>query len=114
MLLEDEPSRIGLIRDEVIKHVQNNGQDPRYAESSSKAVVSIKTDRQTPYDVYLQTLDEVWMAYFTMWDALARQQGAQSYRAYRDALGPDEENMIREEIPAQISIAEPDQGDGSS
>ncbi len=114
VLLEDEPSAVNLIREEVIRHVQNNGQDPRYAEASDKAIVSIKTDRQTPYDVYVQTLDEVWMAYFTMWDQEARQLGAQNYEAYKDGLGPDEENMVRKKIPAAISLAEPDPGSGES
>lgn len=110
VLLEDEPSAINRIREEVITHVRNNNVDPRYAESADKAVVSIKVDRQTPYDMYIQTLDEVWMAYFTMWDEESRKLGAANYQAYREALGPEEENQVRETIPAQISIAEPDPG----
>lgn len=110
VLLEDEPSAVRLIREQVVTHVKNDGKDPRYAESADKAVVSIKVDRQTPYDIYIQTLDEVWMAYFEMWDELARREGMPNYKAYRDALGPDEDNVIRDQIPAQISIAEPDAG----
>lgn len=110
VLLEDMPSSISQIRGEVRTHVTNDGQDPRYAESSDKAIVSIKTDRATPYDMYLQTLDEVWMAYFELWDIDARQMGYQNYQEYRSLLAPGEENVIREKWPAQISLAEPDQG----
>jgi len=112
VLLEDRPSAVNLIRAEVVKHVNNNGVDPNYAESADKAVVSFKTDRQTPYDIYVQVLDEIWMAYFEMWDNEARQLGFPSYDAYRASLGEDDENVIRQKIKAQISIAEPDAGSG--
>ena len=112
VLLEEEPSSISAIRGEVKKHVLNNGKDPNYAVSPGDAVISIKTTQQTPYDVYISALDEVWMGYRAIWDAQARQMGLQSYRQYTDQLGEDEENMIREKIPANVSIAEPDQGTG--
>lgn len=110
VLLEDRPSAVNLIREEVKKHVLNEGVDPDYAETSAKAVVSLKTDRQTPYDAYVQVLDEIWMAYFEMWDAEAKKLGYPNYEAYRASLGEEQENQIREQIKAQISIAEPDKG----
>ena len=111
VLLEDQPSAVSRIRAEVKKHTLNEGQDPNYAESMSRAVVSLKTDRQTPYDVYISVLDEIWMAYFEMWDAEARRLGYPSYDAYRTYIEESgEENAIREKIKAQISIAEPDAG----
>ena len=114
VLLEDKPSAINRIREEVMKHIQNQGENPNYAESADKAVVSIKTDRQTPYDTYIQTLDEVWMGYFTLWDTMARERGFENYQEYKNSLGPDAENEIKDAIPAQISIAEPDPGSGES
>lgn len=113
VLLEDKPSAINLVREEVRKHVLNCvpgsgfACTEAYSENPGKAVVSIKTTRSTPYDVYVQTLDEVWMAYFEMWDAEARQLGFPNYKAYTDQLG-EGENEIREKIKANISIAEPD------
>ncbi|MCZ6705061.1 MAG: biopolymer transporter ExbD [Bacteroidetes bacterium] len=106
VLLEDQPSAVGLVRDQVKKHVLNNGVDPRYAEATDKALVSIKTARETPYDAYIQVLDEVWMAYFEMWDSEARQLGYANYREYVAVVGQD--NPIRDKIKAAISIAEPD------
>ncbi len=109
VLLEDAPSAVNLIRNEVKTHVLNNGADPRYAEAADKALVSIKTARQTPYDAYIQVLDEVWMAYFEMWDAEARQLGYPNYDEYTiDIENRDLENAIRQKIKAAISIAEPD------
>ena len=111
VLLESLPSSVNQIRGEVQKHVQNKGQDPRYSESPRKALVSIKTDRQTPYNMYVQTLDEVWMAYFEIWDNAARSQGYVNYQDYRSSLEDGAENEIRREWPAQISLAEPDPGE---
>jgi biopolymer transport protein ExbD len=109
VLLEDMPSAVNLIRDEVMKHVLNEGRDPAYAESASKALVSIKTARQTPYDAYVQVLDEVWMAYFDMWDSEARKLGYSSYAEYAATVDANNgTNEIREKIKAAISIAEPD------
>ena len=110
VMLENAPSAVSLIRQEVRIHVENNGQDARYAESPTKAVVSIKTDRETPYNLYIQSLDEVWMAYFEIWDNEARRLGFPNYLTYRSSLGPDDINEIRELYPAQISLAEPDPG----
>ena len=111
VLLEDLPSSVAQIRDEVKTHVMNMGQDPRYSERPGVAVVSIKTDRQTPYSLYIDTMDEVWMAYFEIWDNEARSLGFADYPDFRSALEEEEENTIRAEWPAQISLAEPDPGD---
>jgi biopolymer transport protein ExbD len=122
VLLEDEPSAVGRIREEVRTHVTNYGQDPNYATGPDNAVVSIKTDQETTYDTYIRVLDEVWMAYREIWDGVARTnqlpngesaelgQTYPSYNNYRSSLGPEDENLIRERIGAQISIAEPDVG----
>jgi len=107
VLLEDKPASVSVIREEVKKHVMNNGVDPNYAESAKKAVVSIKTARGTPYNAYIDVLDEVWMAYFEMWDAQARSLGYTNYKAYQEKIG-DGPNEIRKKIKAQISLAEPD------
>ena len=111
VLLEDLPSAVNQIRNEVQTHVQNQGVDDRYSETPRKALVSIKTDRQTPYNMYIQVLDEVWMAYFEIWDTEARGMGFLNYQDYRASLEDGADNEIREKWPAQISLAEPDPGE---
>jgi biopolymer transport protein ExbD len=123
LLIEEEPARVPQLRDRVKKHVLNYGQDPNLADSPKKAVISIKTDAQTPYETYITVLDEVWMAYREIWDQIARTgqtpQGESvglgktysSYQEYYNTLEPNEDNKIRDAFGAQISIAEPDTGD---
>lgn len=108
LLLENEFAPISRLRQDVMKHITNNGADPNFADSPTAAVVSIKTTRATPYSAYIDVLDEVWMGYRTIWDREARQLGFPSYNDYRASLQDGDENVIRTRIPAQISIAEPD------
>lgn len=109
VLLEDKPSAVSMIQGEVKKHITNMGADPNYAEEPSKAIVSLKTDRGTQYDLYITVLDEIMLAYQDVWNAQARQRGFENYTAYKDALA-GQENEIRGEYPLGLSIAEPDPG----
>ncbi len=122
VLVEGEQASIAQIRDRVKEHVLNYGDKPDLAVSPKDAVISIKTDAQTPYRIYIDTLDEVWMAYREIWNSIAKSgtlpDGTQifdrtypDYQAYRGTLDPGEENVIRENFGANISIAEPDVGE---
>jgi len=123
LLVEEEEARIGQLRERVKRHVTNYGDNPDLAVSPSKAVISIKTDAKTPYDTYIEVLDEVWMAYREIWDQIARtgqtpqgdavdlDQTYSSYQEYYNTLEPGDDNKIRDAFGAQISIAEPDSGE---
>jgi biopolymer transport protein ExbD len=63
LLVEDEPMSIDVLRAEAKKFLANNGADPGMSESPQDAVISLKTDRGTQYDVYLRVLDELSAAY---------------------------------------------------
>jgi len=123
LLVEEEEAQISQLRDRIKRHVTNYGDDPDLAVSPSKAVISIKTDAKTPYDTYIEVLDEVWMGYREIWDQIARtgqtprgesvglDQTYSSYQEYYNTLEPEDDNKIRDAFGAQISIAEPDTGD---
>jgi biopolymer transport protein ExbD len=81
---------------------------------SGGAVVSIKTNRGTSYDRYLEVLDQVKKAYFEIY---AERAGitADQYRALSGKT-PAERQLIdrgKEGIPMAISIAEPDKIGGN-
>lgn len=122
VLIEEELASLDVIRDRVVDQVTNYGQNPDLSENPEKAVISIKTDAETPYRIYVRALDEVMMGYRQVWDGVARNgqtpSGEQvlertypSYQAYRSAIGPEGENLIRDAIPLNVSIAEPDLGE---
>ena len=107
VLIEDEASAVNQVRSEVKQFVLNPTGSANLSESPDDAVVSIKTSSGTPYETYIAVLDEIWMAYFDMWDSEARQLGFANFKAYQASLAINEENAIQERIPANISIAEP-------
>lgn len=108
VLLDEKPTAISEVKQKVMEFITNNGQDPNLSVSPDKAIVSIKTDRKTPYNIYIDMLDEVMGAYNDL-----RNQAAQARFGRKfDALDEDsqEYDQIRELYPKKISIAEPDQG----
>lgn len=109
ILMEGEPAPLNAVRRTVTQHVTNQGASPEFSDNPDKAVVSLKFTRRTPYEDYVDVLDEVWMAYRELWNNEARQRGFASYAAYTDQLA-GAENEIRDEYPPQLSIAEPDPG----
>ena len=108
VLMDDEPTPIPEVKQTVIDFVDNNGQNPDLSDSPDKAIVSIKTARETPYRIYINMLDEVIGAYTQL-----RNQASQA-RFGRDFHQLDEDGERYEEIknlyPKKISIAEPDEG----
>jgi biopolymer transport protein ExbD len=81
---------------------------------SGGAVVSIKTNRGTSYETYLEVLDQVKRAYFEIY---AERVGLTSDQ-YRALTGknPAERELLdrgKEGIPMAISIAEPDKIGGN-
>ncbi|MDZ7763300.1 MAG: biopolymer transporter ExbD [Melioribacteraceae bacterium] len=73
--------------------------------SNKKLVVSVKTDKRTIYNLYIQTLDQVKGAYFEVREEYARAK----YGTGMENLTPEEREDIQEKIPIIISIAEPEQ-----
>lgn len=108
VLMDEEPTAITEVKQKVKDFVSNNGEDPDLSDSPDKAIVSLKTDRQTPYRVYIDMLDEVMGAYAELRNQAAQERFGRSY----EELDEDSEQyqQIRELYPKKISIAEPDQG----
>ena len=83
----------------------------RSEESSDhpgKAVVSLKTDRGTSYDIYIQVLDQLQGAYYEIYGERVGLT-ADEFRAL-DQKKPSEKDLYdqgRAGIPLAISIAEP-------
>lgn len=108
VLMDEQPTAITEVKQKVKDFVSNNGEDPDLSDSPDKAIVSLKTDRQTPYRVYIDMLDEVMGAYAELRNQAAQERFGRSF----EELDEDSEQyqQIRELYPKKISIAEPDQG----
>ncbi len=112
IMIEERPADITQLRVHVTNHVMNCATlscASTSSESPERAIVSIKVDQRAEYRDYIRILDEVWLAYFEVWDTEAIRLGFadyQSYLASSQYLG-SEDNVIRQAYPANISIAEP-------
>ncbi|MCF6269524.1 MAG: biopolymer transporter ExbD [Melioribacteraceae bacterium] len=74
--------------------------------SKRKLVVSVKTDRRTNYNLYIQALDQIKFSYAEVQEAYSQQ----TYGKKLADLTPEESKIVtREKIPIIISIAEPEQ-----
>lgn len=108
VLIDNEVSSVGAIRDLVKRHILNNGREPELSVSPDKAVTSFKTKRGLPYETYIAVLDEIKSAYNEVRDEAARQEFGVTYGEYRARLEDDEEDVIADRYPLKISLAEPD------
>jgi biopolymer transport protein ExbD len=108
VLMDGEIAVISEVRERVKNFVDNPNNAPDLSESPDDAVVSIKTDRRTPYNVYINMLDEVMGAYAE----LRNQESQARFGVPYDSLEDDsvEQEEINDAFPKRISIAEPDEG----
>lgn len=63
LLVEEESGNIAQLNAQIKEFITNPAQKEDLSENPGKALVSIKTDRGTTYEVYITVLDEVKRAY---------------------------------------------------
>jgi biopolymer transport protein ExbD len=71
---------------------------------NKKLIVSVKTDRKTNYNTYIQALDQIKQAYFEVRDEYSNQHYGKKF----DDLVPEEQEVVKKEVPIIISLAEPE------
>lgn len=108
ILMDEEPSAVSEVKPRIKEFVDNFGVDPNLSDSPDDAIVSIKTDRRTPYRVYINMLDEVMGAYNELRNAASMDRFGVPYSELDDDSVQKEE--INDLYPKKISIAEPDEG----
>lgn len=88
--------------------------DPASSDDPGEAIVSIKTNRGTSYDTYLEVFDLVKKAYFDIYAARVNLT-SDEYRALSDEKPGESalQDKGKEGIPMAISIAEPDKLGGN-
>jgi biopolymer transport protein ExbD len=107
ILLDDQPVVIQEVKDKVKEFIKNPTNDPDLSENPLKAIVSLKTDRQTPYKIYIDMLDELVGAYDELWEEAAQTRFGKTFERLNDA----EVIVVKKEMyPKKLSEAEPDKG----
>jgi biopolymer transport protein ExbD len=72
--------------------------------ANKKLIVSLKTDRKTVYNIYIQALDQIKLAYFEVRDEYSN---ANFGKKYND-LDQTNQDVVKNKIPIIISLAEPE------
>ncbi len=103
VLLNKEIISIPQIRENLRARIRSKIDLPK----NKKLVVSIKTDRNTNYNLYIQALDAIKGAYFDVRDEYALNHwGIKTHNP--EKLTKQQFNELKEKIPIIISIAEPE------
>jgi biopolymer transport protein ExbD len=108
LLVEENPLELSEVKAKVKEFVMNNNRDPKSSESPEKAVVSLKTDRGTSYEMYISVLDELKVAYNELRAEFLGITLEEFNNLDRD--DPEDDEMYeraRKAIPYQVSDAEP-------
>lgn len=101
VLLNKEIIAIPQISENLISKIESKINLP----SKKKLIVSIKTDRRTNYNLYIQALDQIVYAY----SEVQKKYALQAYGKKLTELTPEEKKVvIKEKVPKIISIAEPE------
>jgi biopolymer transport protein ExbD len=111
LLVENEPlTDPKLIREMVKTFVLNNGRDPASSDSPKDAIVSLKANRGTSYEIFIAVYNEIQGAYYDMYADRAGVTNTRWREISSDLSNPDNKRLYdigRENFPMQISIAEP-------
>ena len=100
VLLDGEPISLFQITATLKPRIQSKIEAPK----NKKLIVSIKTDRKTVYNAYIQALDQVKEAFFEVRDEYSNAKFGIKY----NDLQEEQQNEIKEAVPIIISIAEPE------
>jgi hypothetical protein len=104
---DPQPTPVPQVKQKIKDFVTNRGKDPNLSDSPDKAIVSIKTQREAPYKVYINMLDEVMGAYAELRNQASQAQFGVPYERLED--NSEEQQAVQDTYPKKISIAEPNQ-----
>ena len=104
LLVRGRVMDVDRLREEAKLFIANPYNQPDMAEKPTKAIISLKNDRGTSYQAYLQVYNELKAAYNELWDEMSLSKYGVPYSedmpfAYK--------KTIRDEIPFVLSEAEP-------
>lgn len=121
LLVESEYMKIEELRQRTIDHILNKGKRDDYPATPQDAIISLKNDRGTSYDIYIQVQNELKGAYTSLRNEKTLQVSKGEFKTYvelKQCTDPLEKNKlikkcrvwkkeVKEAYPMKISEAEP-------
>lgn len=102
--MDDKPVVIGEVKPKLIEFINNRGKDPELSDSPQKAIISLKTQRETPYKVYIDMLDEVMGTYKQLRNEAAISEFGIEFKSLVN--NSSQKQLIIKMYPKNISVAE--------
>lgn len=111
----DQPMDVSQLKDKIKEFLTNPNNDPKLPEREnkeiegfgtypvSKGVISLQNDRGTSYDAYIHVQNELVKAINEIRDDFSRQHFGRRYAS----LNEEQQKIVRDAIPQNISEAEP-------
>ncbi len=107
LLVEKQLMTIDRLRQKTKDHLTNEGRDPNLAISSTKAIVSLKNDRGTSYDIYVQVYNELTAAYNEVRNDYSMQEFGRLYSELSPNRDQAKIKEVKTKYPKKLSEAEP-------
>lgn len=104
LLADGELITIKELKRKTKEFIDNPAKDPTLAENPQKAVISLKNDRGTAYNTYIQVHNELKAAYNELRNGMAMSKHGKPF----DKLTKDEAAEIQDYYRQVISEAEPE------
>lgn len=107
LLVRGELAEVGDLRERTKEFIANPEQREDLAEKPTKAIISLKNDRGTSYETYIQVYNELKAAYNELWTAKLNSLPGYSDAIFNNELPLEIRRQVRAEIPFVLSEAEP-------
>ncbi|MEZ4887310.1 MAG: biopolymer transporter ExbD [Chitinophagales bacterium] len=104
LLVEGEPIHIRDLKEISKIHINNYGKNPKYSDAPDEAVISLKNDRGTSYERYVEVHNEIRAAYSELRNEYSERKFGLDYKE----LGENQQKEVRQEYPLRLSEAEPE------
>ncbi len=92
------------LKDKTKEFILNPQKLDNLSEVPNKALITLKNDRGTKYEAYIEVYNEITAAYNELWDEISMKEYGVPYS---DALDIDKRKAIRTQIPKTLSESEP-------
>lgn len=101
--MDDKLVELSEVKPILIEFIDNHGANPDLSISPEKAIVSLKTQRETPYRIYIDMLDEVMASYKELRNSASRKNYGREFHEL-DSDSPQRQHII-DMYPKRVAIA---------
>ena len=107
LLVRGELAEVEELRERTKEFIVNPEKREDLAEKPTKAIISLKNDRGTSYETYIQVYNELKAAYNELWTSKLNTLPGYSDAIFNSDLPLEIRRQVRAEIPFVLSEAEP-------